>query len=153
MSDSNGNNFLKNLSQKKYSWMEAAISSIPAQSPLSDSSSNTTTSATTTKHKPKKQKLSPEPKQQQAKKPEPTIASPAASVAAVTAEDPPTEKKRKQPLFKYTTFPVKGYNILPTRNITSTYARNDVSYFSGSKAGAEEIAPSVTTTHSSILPL
>lgn len=51
---------------------------------------------------------------------------------------------KDQPLFKYTTFPVKGYNILPTRNITSNYAKNDSSYFPGHKAGSEELLPNVS---------
>jgi actin-related protein 8 len=54
------------------------------------------------------------------------------------------EPRLPQPHFKYTTFPVKGYNILPTRNITSNYARNDTSYFPGHRAGSEEIAPNVS---------
>jgi actin-related protein 8 len=61
-----------------------------------------------------------------------------------------TEPRKPQPLFKYTTFPVKGYNILPTRNITSTFGRNDVTYFPGNKAGAEEIAPNVSFFFKSI---
>ncbi|KAI9485473.1 MAG: hypothetical protein EXX96DRAFT_473196 [Benjaminiella poitrasii] len=61
---------------------------------------------------------------------------------STTVNVPSVEKpKKKQPLFKYTNFPVKGYNILPTRNITSTYARGDISYFDGGKAGSEDISP------------
>ncbi|KAF7727077.1 actin-like protein arp8 [Apophysomyces ossiformis] len=50
-------------------------------------------------------------------------------------------KKLRQPHFKYTIFPVKGFNILPTRNITSSFARSDTTYFPGNKAGSESIAP------------
>ncbi|KAI9028212.1 hypothetical protein CLU79DRAFT_832623 [Phycomyces nitens] len=49
--------------------------------------------------------------------------------------------KVPQPHFKYTTFPVKGFNILPTRNITSTFVKSDVTYFPGNKAGAAAIMP------------
>ncbi|KAL0093135.1 hypothetical protein F4703DRAFT_1902984 [Phycomyces blakesleeanus] len=49
--------------------------------------------------------------------------------------------KVPQPHFKYTTFPVKGFNILPTRNITSTFVKSDVTYFPGNKAGSEAIMP------------
>ncbi|KAI7864747.1 hypothetical protein BDF14DRAFT_1831607 [Spinellus fusiger] len=50
-------------------------------------------------------------------------------------------KKIQLPRFKYTTFPVRGFNILPTRNITSTFVKSDVTYFPGNKAGAEAIMP------------
>jgi actin-related protein 8 len=58
----------------------------------------------------------------------------------------PLEQKPQipQPKFKYTTFPVRGFNILPTRNITSNFAKNDVTYFPGNKAGSEVIAPNVS---------
>lgn len=147
-STSHTNNFLKNLSQKKYAWMEEAISSIPAQTPLPDQEPRS-------KPKTKKQKLSPEPKQQQHKRTHsPTVNKldvahvPASSTSAptTTSSNEMTEepvKKRKQPLFKYTTFPIKGYNILPTRNISSSYAKNDVSYFRGFKAGSEALTPNV----------
>ncbi|ORE03467.1 actin-like ATPase domain-containing protein [Rhizopus microsporus var. microsporus] len=59
-----------------------------------------------------------------------------------TKEEP--RKKHKQPRFKYTNFPVKGYNILPTRNITSSFAKTDASFIPGNKAGAEDIVPNAT---------
>jgi actin-related protein 8 len=61
-------------------------------------------------------------------------------------EPKPLEQKPQipQPKFKYTTFPVRGFNILPTRNITSNFAKNDVTFFPGNKAGSEAIAPNVS---------
>ncbi|KAI7854151.1 hypothetical protein BDC45DRAFT_569273 [Circinella umbellata] len=50
-------------------------------------------------------------------------------------------QKKKQPRFKYTTFPVKGFTILPTRNVTSGYDKTDATYFPGNKMGSEAIAP------------
>ncbi|KAI9256290.1 hypothetical protein EDC94DRAFT_523256 [Helicostylum pulchrum] len=108
--------------------------------------------------KNKKQRLSPEPetpkKQKNIKSPPSVPMSNDTCVDNVEMKvDTPSDKEvvtvvkenitptRPQPRFKYTTFPVKGYNILPTRNITSTFARNDTTYFPGSKAGAEEISP------------
>ncbi|KAI8969925.1 hypothetical protein BDF20DRAFT_907521 [Mycotypha africana] len=57
------------------------------------------------------------------------------------AEEPAKRPQHPQPSFKYTIFPVKGYNILPTRNITSTFAKSEQSYLPGNKSGAEEISP------------
>ncbi|KAI9496327.1 hypothetical protein BDB00DRAFT_869624 [Zychaea mexicana] len=53
-------------------------------------------------------------------------------------DDIPNEK---QPKFKYTTFPAKGFTILPTRNVTSGFDKTDATYFPGNKAGSEAIAP------------
>lgn len=95
----------------------------------------------------KKQK-SPNPLKAPSSPPSLPAATPMESPKQVIAEEQEEkiieEPRKPQPLFKYTTFPVKGYSILPTRNITSTFARNDVTYFPGNKAGAEEIAPNVS---------
>ncbi|KAG1222465.1 hypothetical protein G6F62_008954 [Rhizopus arrhizus] len=56
-------------------------------------------------------------------------------------QQPQETKRHKQPRFKYTNFPVKGYHILPTRNITSHFARADTSFIQGNKAGSESILP------------
>lgn len=58
---------------------------------------------------------------------------------------PRRQSRRHQPRFKYTSFAVKGFNILPTRNITSTFDRTDATYFPGNKAGSQEIAPDVSS--------
>ncbi|KAI8380553.1 hypothetical protein EDC96DRAFT_491369 [Choanephora cucurbitarum] len=155
----NANAFLKNLSQKKYAWMEEAIASTPPANPLPPPSSSTDS------HKrQKKQKIS---ESEQVRKITPIRPKKPTNSARPTPDDPGdppkpsspqlTAKKEEeeeqseqdetqrrhlpQPRFKYTTFPVKGYNILPTRNITSTFARNDTSYFAGQKAGSKDIAP------------
>ncbi|KAG0173952.1 actin-like protein arp8 [Apophysomyces sp. BC1034] len=78
--------------------------------------------------------------------PVPQFSKPYAAVDDTSAEHADEmlssrRKKHRQPHFKYTTFPVKGFNILPTRNITSTFARSDTTYFPGNKAGSEAIAP------------
>ncbi|RUS20029.1 hypothetical protein BC937DRAFT_86544 [Endogone sp. FLAS-F59071] len=49
------------------------------------------------------------------------------------------------PKLMYTSFPIKGFTILPTRNITSNYLRSDASYFPGEKPGSNKIAPDVST--------
>ncbi|OBZ83100.1 putative actin-related protein 8 [Choanephora cucurbitarum] len=161
----NANAFLKNLSQKKYAWMEEAIASTPPASlpPPPPSSS------TDTHKRQKKQKISESPSEQARKitpirpkkpttpvKPTPSSddpadppkpSSPQLTVKKEEEEEEQSEQDETQrrhlpqPRFKYTTFPVKGYNILPTRNITSTFARNDTSYFTGQKAGSKDIAP------------
>ncbi|RUO96139.1 hypothetical protein BC936DRAFT_142554, partial [Jimgerdemannia flammicorona] len=45
------------------------------------------------------------------------------------------------PKLMYTSFPIKGFPILPTRNITSSYLRSEASYFPGEKPGSEKIVP------------
>lgn len=187
MTDNNNNSphsntFLKNLSQKKYAWMEEASSittpPFPANKPnISEPKLNAEASPRqqqqSSPKKTKKQKLSPEPeivspyipkKQKYIKSPPSSnnmiqemlpIAQSNYNLQEMKVETTIDEntvnkqvediKPRKpQPHFKYTTFPVKGYNILPTRNITSTFARNDITYFPGNKAGAEEISPYVS---------
>lgn len=195
----NSNTFLKNLSQKKYAWMEEAITPPPPPPTTTTTqttkqeehhhqsrsgSSNNNSSHSAKPHSPnskknKSKRASPEPetsssssitlKKQKSPKPPPTGSSSSLSPATTTTttlnqtihsmdttatetdrsktveeKKASNEPRKPQPLFKYTTFPVKGYNILPTRNITSTYGRNDKSYFPGNKAGAEEIAPDVS---------
>ncbi|KAK4519550.1 uncharacterized protein ATC70_009786 [Mucor velutinosus] len=216
MSDhQHSNNFLKNLSQKKYAWMEEATAPVSpvanasghaASTHLAQASSSSPearnkskdTSATAsppTPKKSKKQKLntdvynepfstatsskpltskhkkgsSPPPSSASIKREKPGLkpgrktnaahtsktATPASSSITTSAENGSRHTKEEddqaittsanymkgQPLFKYTTFPVKGYNILPTRNITSNYAKNDTSYFPGHKAGSDELLP------------
>lgn len=218
------NNFLKNLSQKKYAWMEEATApaspvanaSGPAASTQSAQASSSspdarsknkdisTTASSSTSKKTKKQKLNTESNHDQASTPASSKSSaskhkkgssppPSSSSTTTKREKPGPKPGRKsnaahlskmsapsspsiatengsrhvneendqpiatfadsmkdQPLFKYTTFPVKGYNILPTRNITSNYAKNDTSYFPGHKTGDEELLPNVSN-HFSVL--
>lgn len=184
------NTFLKNLSQKKYAWMEEASSITTPPFPVNKTSDQKSAEPSPRSSQPqpqaapkksKKQKLSPEPetiKKQKHIKTSPSVPNmiddkvtygemktdiptttptPTTPTTTMTStiinneKETPTVVKqdiqpnRPQPHFKYTTFPVKGYNILPTRNITSTFARNDTTYFPGSKAGAEEISPDVST--------
>ncbi|KAG2234968.1 hypothetical protein INT48_005122 [Thamnidium elegans] len=176
------NTFLKNLSQKKYAWMEEASSITTPPFPVNKtgdqkpSESSPRPQSQPQPHsqpqpqqqqqqqqqalpkKIKKQRLSPEPetpkKHKNIKSPpsvpmsndtcmdnvEMKVETPADKEVVTVVKENITPT-RPQPHFKYTTFPVKGYNILPTRNITSTFARNDTTYFPGSKAGAEEISP------------
>jgi actin-related protein 8 len=53
-------------------------------------------------------------------------------------------KPTSKPRFKYTSFPVKGFNILPTRNITSQYAKSDTSTIQGILAPSEDTRPDVS---------
>ena len=212
------NNFLKNLSQKKYAWMEeaAAPTSPVTSTSAAGATTNTTTSThsapsssspegrtknkdtstasatTTTSKKTKKQKLTPELNESSTHKlskhnKKGSSPPPPSSSSTTTTKRPSSKANKKQstthsfktmtppsttsldnqikkekhqeesisvtadymkdqPLFKYTTFPVKGYNILPTRNITSNFAKNDTSYFPGHKAGGEELLPNVSKT-------
>lgn len=216
------NNFLKNLSQKKYAWMEEATAptspvanaSGPAASTQSAQASSSspdarskskdisTTASSSTPKKTKKQKLNTESNHDHASTPASSKSStskhkkgssppPSSSSTTTKREKPGPKPGRKsnaahlsktsapsspsiatengsrhvneendqpiatfadstkdQPLFKYTTFPVKGYNILPTRNITSNYAKNDTSYFPGHKTGGEELLPNVSNQFS-----
>jgi len=54
-------------------------------------------------------------------------------------------KPTSRPRFKYTNFPVKGFNILPTRNITSQYAKNDSLSLQGILTGEKSIQPDVSS--------
>lgn len=164
------NTFLKNLSQKKYAWMEEANSITTPPFPVNKAIDQKSTESsprpvqTQPQASPKKnykKRLSPEPetnkKHKHIKSPPSVSMSDDISIHNVEMKmDTPNNKEvvaskqeivenKPQPHFKYTTFPVKGYNILPTRNITSTFARNDTTYFPGSKAGAEEISPDVSS--------
>lgn len=154
----NSNTFLKNLSQKKYAWMEEAITPPPKEE-----QQHARSKPQSPNKKSKSKRASPEPEpssstsnvttNKKQKSPKPpvgtfpvtnTVDNTEIEVPKKVEEKKVVEPRKPQPLFKYTTFPVKGYNILPTRNITSTYGRNDKSYFPGNKAGAEEIAPDVS---------
>lgn len=56
-------------------------------------------------------------------------------------------KPTSRPRFKYTNFPVKGFNILPTRNITSQYAKNDSLSLQGILTGEKNIQPDVSSPY------
>ncbi|KAI7884089.1 actin-like ATPase domain-containing protein [Lichtheimia hyalospora FSU 10163] len=207
---SSSNAFLRNLSQKKYSWMQPSAQLSPATNTTTpatpattttptDASLSTSTNAITSTPISKKEtsneskRASAEDSNRAPKKPrhgrkrsveednrKPVQArsngnssslSPAATMTPVgnnnTTATPssvipsrspsPTldlpadddallaprrnRVKRSQPRFRYTSFPVKGFSILPTRNITSGFDRTDTSYFPGNKAGSSSIAP------------
>ncbi|KAI8391391.1 uncharacterized protein BYT42DRAFT_509384 [Radiomyces spectabilis] len=201
MSDSSShtNTFLKNLSQKKYAWMQTPTApySPPAKpsSPVvtathsthppstthttaksspsirhTPSSTSSSTSASTFGTAPED---SPRKKQRQHKRPlhedrdhssfhsriksspvtvptaSPSTVTPLPSSPSMDTQHDDTSSNQAldstpqpdQPRFKYTSFPVKGFNILPTRNITSTFVRSDTTYIPGNKAGSEAIAP------------
>ncbi|KAI8992369.1 hypothetical protein BDB01DRAFT_778238 [Pilobolus umbonatus] len=199
--NSHTNNFLKNLSQKKYAWMEEAAATPLPPKIMSEPRTLQAAKEQIRKYaqerpakKNKKIKLSspdedlsavPPPKQHKFnhKKPSSTTSSTSSTSSSSalhhkppmpikvdqkvntreetvqlehTEEHTPIDlpvnlnqpkqtenipQKHPQPRFKYTTFPVKGYSILPTRNISSNFARTDITYFPGCKAGSEEIAP------------
>ncbi|KAG1436222.1 hypothetical protein G6F56_013651 [Rhizopus delemar] len=133
------NSYLKNLSQKKYAWMEEAAASLPKP-------------AVDVKREPRKTKKKKRPSSPQ---PQPQLPQQLTTPTITTVEPEPkkmkkttkmkteemVEKKKKQPRFKYTNFPVKGYHILPTRNITSNFSKADTSFIQGNKAGSEDILP------------
>ncbi|KAI9282302.1 hypothetical protein BY458DRAFT_531241 [Sporodiniella umbellata] len=75
---------------------------------------------------------------------------PSIKSSTVTTEEL-LERKQKQPKFKYTNFPVRGYQILPTRNITSHFGKNDASFNLGSKAGSEDLLPQADKEHGDII--
>ena len=210
---SSSNAFLRNLSQKKYSWMQPSAQLSPATNTTTpatpattttptDASLSTSANATTSTPISKKEtsneskRASAEDSNRTPKKPrhgrkrsveedsrKPVQArsngnsrslSPAATMTPAgnnnttatsssvipsrspspTLELPADDDallaprrnrvKRSQPRFRYTSFPVKGFSILPTRNITSGFDRTDTSYFPGNKAGSSSIAPNVS---------
>ncbi|CDH56692.1 chromatin remodeling complex subunit [Lichtheimia corymbifera JMRC:FSU:9682] len=225
---SSSNAFLRNLSQKKYSWMQPSAQLSPAANTTTtpatataattttpaDASSSTSTNATASASNSKKEtsndskRASSEDANRVSKKPRhigkrsveedgrkqvsgrsngnSSSLSPAAAAAAaattttttttlttasnnnptatsssnITPSRSPSPTldlpaldddallaprrnrvKRSQPRFRYTSFPVKGFSILPTRNITSGFDKTDTSYFPGNKAGSSSIAP------------
>lgn len=143
MSDSQ--NYLKNLSQKKYAWIEEATAAAAAAS-----TPQKPTDQTNEQNIPSLESL------KSRKKPRPNNESISSPSILSTTEEPneqedKTASKKKfqtpstisQPSFKYTTFPIKGYTILPTRNITSTFVKSDTTFVRGHKAGDEAICPHV----------
>ncbi|ORX56811.1 actin-like ATPase domain-containing protein [Hesseltinella vesiculosa] len=69
-------------------------------------------------------------------------ASPSANDTPAPPADNNTRKRpRSQPHFRYTSFPIKGYPILPVRNINSNFVRSDVTFVNGNKAGDEALCP------------
>ncbi|KAL1935465.1 hypothetical protein VTP01DRAFT_4605 [Rhizomucor pusillus] len=177
------NAFLRNLSQKKYSWMQpssilspspgkgaatppqisSSISSnnIPAAAAnRSQSANNGEASSKEMKRQPSEdstrstkraRRQDPLTKKVTSRKnsPLPKLASrssaspsPAPSIDLENQQQVRRRAKRhQQPRFKYSTFNVKGYNILPVRNILSGFDKSDVSYMPGNKAGSQGIIP------------
>ncbi|CAO3613472.1 unnamed protein product [Cunninghamella echinulata] len=133
-------NYLKNLSQKKYAWIEEATAAAAAD--ITSTTSQKSTNHTTSPIK----KGSSIPR----KKPRSNSNNSNNSNEIVTEEvNEGLNNKKKfhtsssisQPNFKYTTFPIKGYTILPTRNITSTFVKLDTTFVRGHKFGDEDICP------------
>jgi hypothetical protein len=171
MSSLQPDSYLKSLSKKQYSWMQQASSpqgdavvspelDRPVDAPSADHVAAAAPAAESVNipKQPLKQTM------QHEKAPEkvPSTAKP-----KVTSQDrndneqneenrfakqhEAKNKPTSKPKFKYTTFPVKGFNILPTRNITSQYARNDSLNLQGILAGSEDIKPDVSLIcHSSM---
>ncbi|CAO3660072.1 unnamed protein product [Rhizopus microsporus] len=170
---SHTNNYLKNLSQKKYAWMEEAVASFTPK-PVTDTKPKSPTESRKGNRKGKKRSSSPSldqdshlsPKKSRPQTPKQSTTPPKQTTTSLQPKSPGSEdqplptataititttatkeeprKRHKQPRFKYTNFPVKGYNILPTRNITSSFAKTNASFIPGNKAGAEDIVPNPT---------
>ncbi|KAI8335459.1 hypothetical protein BC941DRAFT_453837 [Chlamydoabsidia padenii] len=150
---SDNRSYLKNLSQKKYAWMESAAAVAEPSPP--PTKSDDTTKKTTPESTKKGQTSPPKPprKKQRQKESISTETAPIAPTTPLTSVDKHQYERRDdendntpseplaQPNFKYTTFPLKGYTILPTRNITSHFVRSDTSQTKGHKAGDEAICP------------
>lgn len=180
------NAFLRNLSQKKYSWMQPSsiLSPSPGKgaatppqisSPISSNNipaaaANRSQSANNGEASSKEMKRQPSEDSTRSTKrarrqdpltkkvtsrknsPLPKLASrssaspsPAPSIDLENQQQVRRRAKRhQQPRFKYSTFNVKGYNILPVRNILSGFDKSDVSYMPGNKAGSQGIIPDVS---------
>jgi actin-related protein 8 len=166
MSTQQPDSYLKSLSKKQYSWMQKASSpqSDSAGSPEPerstkaspvDNAANTESVKTTELEAPSNTPSQPNDPMDTSTDVEPDQGAEDHDVEGQTVEDQDDNKasSRKRdikskptnrPRFKYTNFPVKGFNILPTRNITSQYAKNDSLNLQGILAGEKSIQPDVS---------
>ncbi|CAO3636423.1 unnamed protein product [Cunninghamella blakesleeana] len=137
---SESQNYLKNLSQKKYAWIEEATAAAATSQKPTDQTAELNNPTLESLKSRKKPRNSIE-----------TVSSPClpSTTEELNEQEEKAAAKKKfqtpstisQPNFKYTTFPIKGYTILPTRNITSTFIKSDTTFVRGHKAGDETICP------------
>jgi hypothetical protein len=169
MSSQQNDSYLKSLSKKQYSWMQPASSPTSDIVPSLDTDVQTQNSSmhSTAKDVAKLQEPEPEPvavTEPEAPLNEPMDISEDVEINKISQDQTatgqngnvesvrPREMKSKSannPRFKYTSFPVKGFNILPTRNITSQYAKADTLNTQSILTGPDDIKPNVSL-HSNI---
>ncbi|KAI9305237.1 hypothetical protein BJ944DRAFT_180328 [Cunninghamella echinulata] len=158
-------NYLKNLSQKKYAWIEEATAAAAAAditsttpqksadhtiSPIKSNAelkNNTSIQTSEGSSKPYKKPRS-NSNNSNSNSNETGTSIPSTLLTTEEVIENLNNKKKfhtpssiSQPNFKYTTFPIKGYTILPTRNITSTFVKSDTTFVKGHKSGDEAICP------------
>lgn len=173
MSSLQPDNYLKSLSKKQYSWMQQASSpqgdvvvspelDRPVDAPSADHVAAAAAAPAAESVNIPKQPLKQITQHEKAPEKVPSTAKPKVTSQDLNDNEQNEEnrfskqheaknKPTTKPKFKYTTFPVKGFNILPTRNITSQYARNDSLNLQGILAGSEDIKPDVSLIcHSSM---
>lgn len=156
MSAQQNDSYLKSLSKKQYSWMQQASSPASETAPSPEADVRTQSSPTHSTAVDVAELVEPVPEEPvndpmdisedlETKQP---AEDPSATAQNGTA-DPGRQrdvksKSASNPRFKYTSFPVKGFNILPTRNITSQYAKADSVTTLGILAGPDDIKPNVS---------
>jgi len=166
MSTQQPNDYLKSLSKKQYSWMQQVPS--PQSEAVGASEPVRTSNVTTADNAAANSVVTPN----QEPKPAPQPENDPEEVLETMHTDQPAEehidnqpnggksstlhhdakhKLNNRPRFKYTSFPVKGFNILPTRNITSQYAKNDSMSLQGILAGSADIKPDPETEGSDVI--
>ncbi|KAI8069378.1 hypothetical protein BC940DRAFT_297583 [Gongronella butleri] len=144
--------YLKTLSQKKYAWMEEATAasnapaaSVPATTSQQPSGSiHTTTSSSDTSNKAIERPTDNAADESTSNKSKKRARSkePSDQLTSGAAADPEADGTNvSQPLFRYTTFPIKGYTILPVRNIASNFMRSEITQVRGCAAGDNALCP------------
>ncbi|KAM3578630.1 Actin-like protein arp8 [Umbelopsis sp. WA50703] len=171
MSSQQNDSYLKSLSKKQYSWMQPASSPTSDIVPSLDTDVQTQNSSmhSTAKDVAKLQEPEPEPvavTEPEAPLNEPMDISEDVEINKISQDQTatgqngnvesvrPREMKSKSannPRFKYTSFPVKGFNILPTRNITSQYAKADTLNTQSILTGPDDIKPNPETEGSDVI--
>ncbi|OZJ05784.1 hypothetical protein BZG36_01294 [Bifiguratus adelaidae] len=65
--------------------------------------------------------------------------------------DPATVNTEYTPRLAYTNFPAHGFTVLPVRNIVSTFVKNEVSYFAGTKTSIPTAQPKAEAEGTDVL--
>ncbi|CAO3659418.1 unnamed protein product [Umbelopsis ramanniana] len=168
MSTQQPDSYLKSLSKKQYSWMQQASSpqsdsagspepERPTKASSVDNAATTESVKTTELEVPSDTPSQPNDPMDTSTDVEPDQAAEDHNVEDQNddkASSRPRDIKSKptsRPRFKYTNFPVKGFNILPTRNITSQYAKNDSLSLQGILTGEKDIQPDPETEGSDVI--
>lgn len=163
MSAQQNDSYLKSLSKKQYSWMQQASSPASETAPSPEADVRTQDSpmhSTAGDFADSVEPVPEEPPNDPMDISEDMETNKPAEDHSATGQNGTTDSVRQRdtksksahnPRFKYTSFPVKGFNILPTRNITSQYAKTDSVNTLGILAGPDDIKPNVSYIEISLL--